>query len=397
MKYECDMVRDLLPLYQDSVCSEASRKIVEEHLQECSTCQQMAERIKDATLEQQLIDERESIVKTYQKKENRKAFTIGIATAGVLLIPVVICLICNIAIGHALDWFFIVLTAMLLVGAILVVPLVVPKKKFTWTVGCATAALLLLLLTCCIYTKGDWFGVTAVSCILGISVVFLPYSIRDIPLPSMLRNHKAALTLLWDCIWLYLLLIICGFYVNGGKDYWQIAFSVTTYVLLAVWLWLFNIRYLRRNAWIKAGVTIIETGFLLGISNDVMNVLLPTPDGAGLAYLDFSKGMSTNEWEVLNANLMFLIIVVSLCVGIVFLLIGKMQQNNLNRDNLNHDNLSWDNLNHDNLSQNNLNQDNLNQDNLNRDNLNHDDLNRDNLNKNNLNEDNSKTSKDTIS
>lgn len=362
MKYECDMVRDLLPLYQDSVCSEASRKIVEEHLQECSTCQQMAERIKDATLEQQLIDERESIVKTYQKKENRKVFTIGIATAGVLLIPVVICLICNIAIGHALDWFFIVLTAMLLVGAILVVPLVVPQKKFTWTVGCATAALLLLLLTCCIYTKGDWFGVTAVSCILGISVVFLPYSIRDIPLPSMLRNHKAALTLLWDCIWLYLLLIICGFYVNGGKDYWQIAFSVTTYVLLAVWLWLFNIRYLRRNAWIKAGVTIIETGFLLGISNDVMNVLLPTPDGAGLAYLDFSKGMSTNEWEVLNANLMFLIIVVSLCVGIVFLLIGKMQHNNLNRDNLNHD-----------------------------------DLNRDNLNKNNLNEDNSKTSKDTIS
>lgn len=362
MKYECDMVRDLLPLYQDSVCSEASRKIVEEHLQECSTCQQMAERIKDATLEQQLINERESIVKTYQKKENRKAFTIGIATAGVLLIPVVICLICNIAIGHALDWFFIVLTAMLLVGAILVVPLVVPQKKFTWTVGCATAALLLLLLTCCIYTKGDWFGVTAVSCILGISVVFLPYSIRDIPLPSMLRNHKAALTLLWDCIWLYLLLIICGFYVNGGKDYWQIAFSVTTYVLLAVWLWLFNIRYLRRNVWIKAGVTIIETGFLLGISNDVMNVLLPTPDGAGLANLDFSKGMSTNEWEVLNANLMFLIIVVSLCVGIVFLLIGKMQQNNLNRDNLNHD-----------------------------------DLNRDNLNKNNLNEDNSKTSKDTIS
>ena len=68
MKYECDMVRDLLPLYQDSVCSEASRKIVEEHLQECSTCQQMAERIKDATLEQQLIDERESIVKTYQRK-----------------------------------------------------------------------------------------------------------------------------------------------------------------------------------------------------------------------------------------------------------------------------------------------------------------------------------------
>lgn len=38
MKYPCDMIQDLLPLYLDGVCSEKSKKAVEEHLAECSDC-----------------------------------------------------------------------------------------------------------------------------------------------------------------------------------------------------------------------------------------------------------------------------------------------------------------------------------------------------------------------
>ena len=36
MKFE--IIRDLIPLYLDKVCSEDSRKLVEEHLAECSEC-----------------------------------------------------------------------------------------------------------------------------------------------------------------------------------------------------------------------------------------------------------------------------------------------------------------------------------------------------------------------
>lgn len=38
MKYPCDMIQDLLPLYLDGVCSEESKKAIEEHLAECSDC-----------------------------------------------------------------------------------------------------------------------------------------------------------------------------------------------------------------------------------------------------------------------------------------------------------------------------------------------------------------------
>lgn len=35
---KCEIIRDLIPLYLDKVCSEDSRKLVEEHLEECSEC-----------------------------------------------------------------------------------------------------------------------------------------------------------------------------------------------------------------------------------------------------------------------------------------------------------------------------------------------------------------------
>ena len=41
MKLDCQIIQDLYPLYQDEVCSEASRAAVEQHLQECSHCRKL--------------------------------------------------------------------------------------------------------------------------------------------------------------------------------------------------------------------------------------------------------------------------------------------------------------------------------------------------------------------
>lgn len=38
MNENCEIIRDLLPLYRDNVCSEASRALVEAHLKECAEC-----------------------------------------------------------------------------------------------------------------------------------------------------------------------------------------------------------------------------------------------------------------------------------------------------------------------------------------------------------------------
>ena len=37
-KIPCEIIRDLLPLYKDDICSEKSRNAIEEHIKECESC-----------------------------------------------------------------------------------------------------------------------------------------------------------------------------------------------------------------------------------------------------------------------------------------------------------------------------------------------------------------------
>lgn len=46
-KMHCDIVKDLLPLYVEDVCSEKSKAEVEEHLKECEACNSYYEMLKD--------------------------------------------------------------------------------------------------------------------------------------------------------------------------------------------------------------------------------------------------------------------------------------------------------------------------------------------------------------
>lgn len=43
---KCYIIRDLLPLYLDEVCSKESRKLVEEHLEHCEACRRELEEMK---------------------------------------------------------------------------------------------------------------------------------------------------------------------------------------------------------------------------------------------------------------------------------------------------------------------------------------------------------------
>jgi hypothetical protein len=43
MRIKCDVINDLLPLYVDDVLSDASRELVDEHIQECESCRKTLE------------------------------------------------------------------------------------------------------------------------------------------------------------------------------------------------------------------------------------------------------------------------------------------------------------------------------------------------------------------
>ena len=323
-KYNCEIVQDLLPLYQDDVCSPSSREMVEQHLKECDTCKNMVAKLMNYDIDDKLVYEKNQVLRTHEKKERKKAFTVGIVTAAILLVPVIVCLICNLAIGHTLDWFFIVLTSLCVVASLIVVPLVVEERKGAWTIGSFTVSLLMLLLTTCIYTRGDWFFVAVSGCMLGLSIVFAPYMVSQIPLPVALSNKKGLLVMLWDTVWLYALIVICGIFVDGGKVYWGLGMATTTYCMVFVWLVFLVARYVKKNAYTKAGVIVAVSGVFVAFANDVVGVLSGVKsESSSIFYADLRIGFKTADLEVLNANIFATILIVSMIVGIAFILIGN--------------------------------------------------------------------------
>ena len=82
MKTSCEIIKDLLPLFHDGVCSNESRAMVEEHLAECDNCkselQSMSAVIPMSNIAQNMNDAEaiKNLSKTW-KKGNIKSFLKG--------------------------------------------------------------------------------------------------------------------------------------------------------------------------------------------------------------------------------------------------------------------------------------------------------------------------------
>lgn len=325
MKYECEMIRDLLPLYHDKVCSKTSERAVEEHLKECVPCREIAEKLNNTAYDEKLKIEKENVIGAHARKVKRKTFMVGAYIAGILMIPVGVCLICNIAIGHSLDWFFIVLASLLVLASLTVVPLVVEEKRGLCTIGAFTLSLLFLLLVCSIYSGGRWFFVAASAVLLGLSVVFLPFVVHQIRLPKPLNEQKGLLVMAVDTMLLYGVIIISLFYSRAGTLYMLKGLMINTICLLLPWGIFAIIRYAKINSLIKAGICTIITGVFCAFINDAIRLVLEGRLRLCILDADLSywvMGMGAGQPNTIDANVWLLTLIFSLTAGIVLIAAG---------------------------------------------------------------------------
>ena len=144
MKTDCDVIRDLLPLYTDEACSEKSRDLVNEHLQECPACQEVLRKLQETEIENDLRSEKNEVIEYGIRRFKRRSAAIGSAVSGSIMIPILICLYISFVFGTSLNWIFIVMAALCVAASLIVVPLTVPEDKFFWTF-CAFCASLIML------------------------------------------------------------------------------------------------------------------------------------------------------------------------------------------------------------------------------------------------------------
>lgn len=320
MKFECELIQDLLPLYVDEVCSKKSKAVVEEHMLECKICKEQLSTLRNHTVTEELSDERNRVIGKILKKEKKRSTMIGMFTAGVLMIPLIVCLICNLATGHALDWFFIVLASLMVFASVTVVPLLASEQRFLWTICSFTVSLVILLGTICIYTGGRWFYIAVVPSVLGMLICFMPVLVRCMQKPRGVCNHKALITMLVDSVAVFGIVIAAGMYTNY-PGYWKIAIPITSYGLLVPWVMVMIMRYFPIPKIFRAAITSMVTGVLLAFMNDVINWSIGEFRGISLKNADF---LHWNEYTN-DGNLAVCYLIIGTLLALLFTIFGCMR------------------------------------------------------------------------
>ena len=85
-KFDCEIIKDLLPLYADNVCSEKSLKIVGEHLKDCPECSEELRRIKECPTIPSVDEDLEKAVKNAGKRIKKGKKKTVIETVALVLI-----------------------------------------------------------------------------------------------------------------------------------------------------------------------------------------------------------------------------------------------------------------------------------------------------------------------
>ena len=201
MKIDCEVIRDLLPLYADEACSETSRGIVEEHLQECDACREQLRMLKQTEIDDCLQNEKALVIRDGARRFKRQSAAVGSAVSGFFMIPILAYLVINIYSRSPLSVFFIVLASLLVAASLILVPLAVPENKAFWTFCSFCVSLVILLAVTCLYSHGTWFWIASSAAVFGLTVVFLPFLIRKKPLKELIgRSNPVLVVLAMDAV-----------------------------------------------------------------------------------------------------------------------------------------------------------------------------------------------------
>ena len=318
MKYNCDMINDLLPLYADNVCSKSSADAVEEHISECPACARLLEDMRkcETIIDKEISKERGEVINKQAKFFRRKSAVAGCIIGGIFALPMLICLIVNLASGAGLTWFFIVLAAMFIPASLIVVPLMMPENKGLWTIISFTASIILLLGVCSIYSGGSWFFTAAPSVLFGLSIPFMPFVVTAKPVRKVLGNNKG-ITLVGTYTLLFVLMMCCiGIRSNDPYQFFRIALAFSAPYLIYMWAMFAVIRLPKWNAYLKTASAVFVSAVMLFVSDPITLALLG--NSPRLPMLDFSLS-TTNS---LFGLICWLVLILGTVLAAIFAAVG---------------------------------------------------------------------------
>lgn len=213
------------------------------------------------------VQERQAAIWRGITKGTRRFFAAGYAIA------IVVCFICDLAVFHRLDWFWIVLTSCALAFCFTNLPFLMGRSRLPICLGAASGCLILLLLACWVYAGGWWIigglAITAACLVLPWSwwAVWRFYGKHVVPL------CVAVLT-----VWVFgLLAVIWAF--AGGDWLVSVAFPLALAGCGFLWAGFAAVYWLPAGPWVKAGAIALLTTFATPVFNSLCDLLLEDMGG----------------------------------------------------------------------------------------------------------------------
>lgn len=274
MNKNCEMVRDLLPLYIDNVCSSESRAYVEGHLSACQECSEIEKSMRNTNMDAMLKTETENVLKRYAKKERTAAWKAGSVISCILAVPILLVAVVLSANQTNFIVLPIIISSMLLVASLSVVPLMSKKDKFARTILSATASMILIVFFASL-DEGFSFASVAVPTVLGLSIPFLPFVLKAEGIPETFKKKKAATCIIWDLVFLFLTITVDSFPEQENASFRE--GTIFMFVLLILALISFGVSKIIRsdlNKLAKAGIVILSAGLIIAFLRDVAKMYL---------------------------------------------------------------------------------------------------------------------------
>ncbi len=213
------------------------------------------------------------------------------------LVALTVCFICNIAVNKTLSWFWIVLAALILAFSFTNLPGRIKRHRLIFVPLSMYASLCVLLAVCAIYTRGDWFFITAFAVLLGISTVFVPIYIAKLEIFKKIRKYNGFVTFAVCFVLLNILLVAIYLKTLASASapkpwYFTMGLPISLAVYLALNL-LLAVKFLKTNRFVKSGVVLSLIAVLLYIITPLTRVKNPNIqeelDSLNVFLADFSN------------------------------------------------------------------------------------------------------------
>lgn len=313
----CAVVQDLLPLYIDNVCSDESRKIVEEHLRTCDKCSRM---FKEMTADREvgiLKEKKDSVLKHHEQRERSRAWKIGMIIAGILVAVVLLTTLITAMSGGNILTVLVIASSMLLIGGMIAVPFIAQKGRVAKAILTSMIGLLFIIFFVDQISGGGHFLLYSIPTVWGLSLFLVPVVLSSMELPLALTDKKGLISMVWDTVFAFLTVIVISSYDNWNGL--RPGLFGIGYCLAAAWAIFLTARYLPVNRLIKTGLIFLLTGIFTAFANNVIETAV-TGQFTGFWFKDI--GFTHPDPTSVNADFSLIVLITGCAVGTIFIIAG---------------------------------------------------------------------------